>query len=311
MNPDSLRRHLSGVAVTPTTPMVVGSVDVAGVIAYTEFLLDAGLTAGRGVLVPLSSTGEFMNVTDAEFAEVITAVVGAARGTVPIVAGANAATTSACVDRCRTAQACGADGVLVGPPFYWSPTADEIATHYRAICSSVDIGVLVYNNPFATQVDIPIEVLRRIVAENDNIVGIKETTRELRKMAAVHRELGDRMAVLNGLCEWNEPSARVAGIPMFVSMLATAVPEFVVELEDALRREAFTDVARIRRQLLPLAAFVFSDRSKYIGRLKAALGLRLPVGVNTRPPFVAADDADVEAIAELFDEMGIASRPTI
>ncbi|MBM4408871.1 MAG: dihydrodipicolinate synthase family protein [Chloroflexi bacterium] len=154
MNLHPLHARLSGAFIAPIVPMRDdGRVDGDAVAALTRFIMAAGL-AGHGGLLPASSTGEFMSLSEAEYDRVIGETVAAAGGAVPVIAGANHMDTAGAVDRARRAQRLGVDGVLVGPPFYFRPTREEVIDHFRRISDAVEIGVLVYDNTFATQLDI-------------------------------------------------------------------------------------------------------------------------------------------------------------
>ncbi len=105
-------------------------------------------------LIPLGSTGEFLSVSRAERTAIIETVVRAAAGRVPVLIGTGAEDTREAVALSREAEALGADGVLVIPPFYSVPTADELYVHYKAIADAIGIPVMVYNNPATANVDL-------------------------------------------------------------------------------------------------------------------------------------------------------------
>ena len=53
----------------------------------------------------------------------------------------------------REAEALGADGLMIIPPYYYTPTEDEIFAYYKAISEAVSIPIMLYNNPVTSNVD--------------------------------------------------------------------------------------------------------------------------------------------------------------
>jgi len=306
MDPQQLRARLRGVAITPVVPMSDdGQVDVEGIGELTRFLVGHGLSDDTGVLIPLSGTGEFMSLSDAEHEAVLAATIEAADGAVTVVAGANHMDTRGAIQRARRAQALGAAGVMVGPPFYFRPTNAEILDHYRRICDALEIGVVLYNNCFATQVDLAVELLDEL-ADLPNVVGMKESTPSAEKLLRVLRVVGDRIAVLSGYGEAREPQARLWGSPGFVSPMATVVPELSLELECRLRARDYEGAAAHARRIATLRDYLCGgEGGTYVGALKAGLTLRGLRGGSPRPPFQPLPAQQVRAIAAELECLGI------
>ena len=60
----------------------------------------------------------------------------------------------------REAEKLGADGLMIIPPYYYTPTEDEIHAYYKAICEKVSIPIMLYNNPYTSNVDMSAQVRR-------------------------------------------------------------------------------------------------------------------------------------------------------
>ena len=121
--------------------------------AWTRFL-DWQLAEGVPGIIILGTTGEFLTLTDDErtqFVEATVKHVAQARCTV-LVGTMNAYTPNA-VRYSREAEELGADGLMIIPPYYYTPTEDEIFAYYKAICETVSIPIMLYNNPFTSNVD--------------------------------------------------------------------------------------------------------------------------------------------------------------
>lgn len=307
MRPEELKPRLRGVIVTPAVPMHQdGRIDADAIRRLSRFLVQHGIRDGTGAIVAASSTGEFMSLSEREFDEVIAATVEGADGQVPVLAGTNHMSTAGAVDRSRRAQAHGAVGVLVGPPFYWRPSREEVLAHFASIAEAIDVGILIYNNHFATQHDLDVDLLEAL-ARLPGVVGMKESTWAIRKLEQVVRALGDRIAVLNGPGEWHEPAARLCGAPGFVSPLASVAPEVSLRLDTLMRANDFPGAAALARHFRPLLEFASrAGGGGYIGVLKAAMTLRGIPGGSPRPPLRALNERERQELQVLIETLGAA-----
>src|SRR5882757_8122031 len=104
------------VMITPFTP--AGGVDVEGLRAFVDWQIGQGIHG----LIPLGSTGEFLSLDDDEKALVAETVITQAAGRVPVLIGTGAEDTREVVRLSRRAERLGADGVMIIPPFYSTPT---------------------------------------------------------------------------------------------------------------------------------------------------------------------------------------------
>ena len=136
-------------------------------------LVEFQILEGIHGLVPLGSTGEFLSLTRDERTEVIATVIDQVRGRVPVLVGTGAEWTPDAVAFSKEAEALGADGVMVIPPFYSVPTERELYVHYKAISDALAIPVMIYNNPAAANVDMLPETVARL-SEIENVRYIKE-----------------------------------------------------------------------------------------------------------------------------------------
>jgi len=302
-----LHTRLRGAFIAPITPMHEdGRVNGGAVAELTRFILAAGLE-GHGGLLPVSSTGEFMSLSESEYDEVVGETVEAAAGTVPVIAGANHMDTAGAVDRARRAQRLGADGVLAGPPFYFRPTREEVIDHFRRISGAVEIGVLVYDNTFATQLDLD-EDLFAALAELPNVVGTKDGTMDVFAFDRIRRRVGDQIAILSAPGEWNEPAARLGGAAGFVSVLGTLAPELTVGLERLVRAGDHAAAAAMAQRIRPLMTAIEPDGGgTYISALKAGLQLRGIAAGPVRPPLRALHEGEMAALEIALREVGLAA----
>ena len=186
------------VLVTPFTPDG-GAVDVPALQRLVDWQIEQGIHG----LIPLGSTGEFLSMTMAEQEQVIEVCVKQAAGRVPVLIGTGAEWTDDAVSKARLAERLGADGVMVIPPFYSTPTADELFEHYRRIGEAVSFPIMVYNNPATANVDLTPDLVARL-SRIDNVRYIKESTLEVTRVRDILEACGDRMTVFAGILGYEE-----------------------------------------------------------------------------------------------------------
>ena len=115
-----------------------------------------------GVII-LGTTGEFLTVTDAE-RRAYRRGDGAStsRGRIDVLVGTMNAHTPNAVRYSREAEELGADGLMIVPPYYYTPTEDEIFAYYKAIAEAVSLPIMLYNNPFTSNVDMSAKLVGRL-----------------------------------------------------------------------------------------------------------------------------------------------------
>jgi 4-hydroxy-tetrahydrodipicolinate synthase len=134
-----------------------------------------------GVII-LGTTGEFLTVSDEERAEYVDATVKHCKGRMTVMVGATHAHTPTAVRYAREAEKAGADGLMIAPPYYYTPTEDEIHAYYRAISEAVSIPIMLYNNPFTTNVDMSAKLVARMTKDFANVRYIKEASMDVARV---------------------------------------------------------------------------------------------------------------------------------
>lgn len=273
-----------------------GSLDEATLRKFVDWQIEQG-TQG---LIPLGSTGEFLSQTREERRRVAAIVVEQARKRVPVIVGTAAEWTQEAVAFSREAQEVGADGVMIVPPYYSSPTPDELFEHYRRIGEALSIPIMVYNNPFTSNVDLKADLVARL-SEIDNVRYIKESSGDPHRTTRILDACGDRMTVFAGYHPWE--GFRI-GAKGYVSVFANIAPA----LSRALYEETVnsTDIERgwaVYRKVLPLMDAIAGDL--YVGATKAALRMvGMPVG-NPRPPRLPLPEALLPNLRTVLSNLGL------
>jgi 4-hydroxy-tetrahydrodipicolinate synthase len=147
-------------------------------------------------LVPAGTTGEFTSLSIKEHKQVVQIAIEEAAGKVPVIAGAGSSNTKTTLELVESAKKAGADACLVVTPYYMRPTLRGLYEHYRRV-NEVGIPIILYNIPQCTGLDIPWQIVEDL-ADLENIVGIKDSSGQLKLILAVLEKVGSQINVLVG-----------------------------------------------------------------------------------------------------------------
>ena len=258
MERSEMLKVMRGVALAPVTPLKTdGAVDDDGIRRLVDFFSQKGLTDSNGFLIPLSTTGNFLGLSLEEKKRVVHMFLKVCSGRLSVVVGCNNVHLADTIELAKFSQDNGAIGIMVGPPFYWKATDAQIVKHYEDICRSVNVGVIIYNNHWASQVDISVETLDKIL-ENPNVVALKEATYSIDKLIQVTRRFAQRINVLSGPGEAYEPLYSQLGCVGFTSTLGNILPDLSVKLYSYLVLQEYQEARQLAEQITPLARFLDS-----------------------------------------------------
>jgi 4-hydroxy-tetrahydrodipicolinate synthase len=266
-----------------------------------EFV-DWQIKEGVHGLIPLGSTGEFLSLTDPERERVARIVIEQAAGRVPVLIGTAAEWTDECVRYSKQAETLGADGVMIVPPYYSSPSEDEIFEHYRRVAESISIPIMIYNNPFTSNVDLKPTLVARLSAI-DNISYIKESSGDVSRVCEIQRLCGDRMTVFAGYLPFESYAAGAEG---YVSVFSNIAPRMSADLFNLVVRDGDLKAGReLYFKVIPLIKAIAGDL--YVSSTKAALDM---IGFHVGPPRpprlpIPADMA--AKLREILSQLGLLS----
>jgi len=210
------------VCVTPFT--AEGAVDLQALKSYVDWQIEEGVHG----LIPLGSTGEFLSLTRDERTAVAETVIRQADGRVPVLIGTAAEWTDEAVDLSKEAETLGADGVMLVPPYYSSPTDAELVVHFTRVAEAISIPVMLYNNPFTANVDLSADLVGRL-SEVDNISYIKDTSKNVHRVTELLEACQGRMTVFAGYYPWE---SYLAGAEGYSSVMSNIAPKLSAEMFD-------------------------------------------------------------------------------
>lgn len=183
-----------GSMVALVTPMFEdGEIDWQALADLVEFHIDNGTDA----IIAVGTTGESATLNFAEHCELVRRVVEIAKGRLPIIAGTGANATAEAISLTRYAMEVGADAALLVTPYYNKPTQEGLYLHYRAIADAVPLPQIMYNVPGRTACDLLPETVARL-AGISNIIGLKEATGDLERLAQLKELCGEQIDLYSG-----------------------------------------------------------------------------------------------------------------
>lgn len=246
-----------------------------------EFVIEAGADG----IIPAAGAGEFFLLSESERKQVFDITIDQARGRIPVIPNASAASTREAVMYSKYAEEVGADGVMVIAPYYSMPCEEEIYNFFSRIGQAISIPIMIYNDPFPTGVDISPKLLSRL-SNIANINSVKESSMDLMRVQSIKRLCGEKITYLFGN---DHPAldAFLLGAEGWVSSayfapLAVELYKNIAEQND--RQRANETYAKLLQLLEPEIEEDLSNPSSYVAVQKAAFELMgMPVGPPRGP----------------------------
>jgi 4-hydroxy-tetrahydrodipicolinate synthase len=183
-----------GSIVALVTPMLnTGEVD----FKQLEALIDFHVREGTRALVIAGTTGESATLSPNEHCDLLHKSYEIINQRLPMIAGTGANSTAEAIELTRCAAASRAEAALLVTPYYNKPTQTGLVLHHQAIAEAVDIPQILYNVPGRTACDMQADTVAEL-AKVRNIVGIKEATGSMQRLADIKHQVSEDFALLTG-----------------------------------------------------------------------------------------------------------------
>ncbi|AJT41296.1 4-hydroxy-tetrahydrodipicolinate synthase [Psychromicrobium lacuslunae] len=278
---------------TPFTEQ--GSVDHDSLRAMVEWQIASG---SHGVTIG-GSTGEPGAQSVEERAEAIRTVAAATADRVPFLAGTGTAQLPETLELTQVAVDAGADASMIITPYYARPTQEALYQWYATIAREFpQMPFIIYNVPSRTAVDIAPETVGRLFKDFENIVGIKETTKDFEHFSRVLHLAGKDLLVWSGLELLCLPLMALGGVG-FISALANIAPKASAEMYNAWIEGDLETAQRIHYGVHPLVDLLFAETNPAPAKwLMAQRGLIASDYV--RPPLIRPTENGLKTINSLL-----------
>ena len=273
-----------------------------GDIDYTnlEALIDFHVREGTKAIVIAGTTGESATLSPAEHCELLKHSYEIINQRLPMIAGTGANSTAEAIELTKCAKEVGAEAALLVTPYYNKPTQRGLVLHHQAIAEAVSIPQILYNVPGRTACDMQADTVAEL-ARVSNIVGIKEATGSMERLADIQRQVGDDFDLLTGddstTCDFILNGGHGA-----ISVTANVVPAKMARMCE-LAAAGQTDEARgADAEIAELHRLLFIESNPIPAKWAVAqMGFG---GVNLRLPMTVLDEQYQEPLRQAMVDSG-------
>jgi len=268
-----------------------GALDLPATARHINSCLEAGCTG----LVMLGTLGENCSLTADEKEAVIRSAVETVGGRAPVIAGIAEYTTDFAIVAAKRAQDAGATGLMALPCMVYEQDAREALAHFRALAKATDLPIMVYNNPVSYKVDLSPEDFAAL-GDEANIVAVKESSHDSRRITDMINRLGDRYTLFCGVDDLLLENV-LFGAAGWVSGMANCFPREAVALYRLAAAKRVDEALALYRWFMPLLHLDVDV--KLVQYIKLANKLTGEGEEWVRPPrlpLIGEERAGVEAI---------------
>jgi dihydrodipicolinate synthase/N-acetylneuraminate lyase len=289
----------AGIVASSVTPFAgEGKIDLQLLKPHIDWLIGEGVNG----LSPLGSSGEFCALEIEDRKRVLEKAIELNNGRVALWAGTHHYSTRSTIELSKHAAAAGADALLIVPPYYMAPTAEQTMDHYRHIASAVDLPIILYLNIPLTFIDLKTDQLLALYHEGA-IAAVKMSNPEPDRICQLLQEADGALRVycgidsvaFEGLC--HGAHGWISGIPSIVPRAARALYEAIAVRGDL---RAAREQWRLLSQLMRLEFSAYSSRGQgphWFSVMKTTLNL---IGPPVGDPQLPVQPMQADRLDELI-----------
>lgn len=223
-----------------------GALDLEATQRHIQSCMDAGVEG----LVMLGTLGENPSLTQDEKESVLAAAVEATRGKIPVLTGVAEYTTDFAIDFVRRAERAGVAGLMTLPCMVYQQDSREAANHFRTLANATDLPIMIYNNPVAYKVDLSPEDFAGL-ADVENIVAVKESSHDSRRITDMFNVVGDRYVIFCGVDDLVLENL-LFGAKGWVCGMVNTFPREAVRLYELARDGKVAEAYELYKWFMPL-----------------------------------------------------------
>jgi 4-hydroxy-tetrahydrodipicolinate synthase len=244
-----------GVTITPFT----AGGKAIDIPAWKRFI-DWQLKERVPGIIILGTTGEFLTLTDDERTMFVEETVKYVDKRMHVLVGSMNAYTPNAVRYSAEAEKLGADGLMIIPPYYYTPTEDEIFAYYKAICAKVSIPIMLYNNPYTSNVDMSAKFVGKLTRSFEQIRYIKEASQD---MARVYDIFEETKGVMNVFAGQRIVESYLYGAVGYVNPYGNYIPRASTLICDWCAQKRWEDAKQVERLINRIYAIIQEGHPTY------------------------------------------------
>jgi len=296
-----MKKHWTGVFPAITTQMYQdGSLDLESTARHVDVLIESGVAG----FVFLGSLGENQTLTPEEKRLVMKEMSAHVGGRVTVLSGVAETTPAEAIRYERDCERYGVDGFMLMPPMLYRGGRDESLAYFRTVAGGTGKEIMIYNNPISYANDVTPEMFQEL-AEVRNIVALKESSGDTRRITRLRNTVGDRFALFTGVDNLVLEGA-ILGLDGWVAGSGIAFPAENQCLWDLTRAGRWDEALAIYRWFTPLLDLDVSPKFvQYIKLMVQECGMGREW---TRAPRLPLVGVERERVLGVIHE-GIRNRP--
>lgn len=275
---------------------------------HCRWLVDAGCIG----LVPLGSLGEGATLSFEEKIALLKTALEAIGDRVPVIPGIASLSTTEAVRLAQTAEHIGCSGLMVLPPYVYSTDWREMKAHVDAVLCATSLPAMLYNNPLAYKTDFLPEQIAELAREHSNLQAVKESSADVRRIAAIRALIGERLELLVGVDDCLVEAVQ-AGAVGWIAGLVNAFPHESVALfqlaqQARLGQGDHAQLEALYRWFLPLLRL--DTVPKFVQLIKLAQEMVGMGSAQVRGPRLELEGEELASARRIIEE-ALKHRPAI
>ncbi len=294
-----IQTRLRGLGVALITPFKEDeSVDYDALRRLVDYLLQNS----TDFLCILATTAETPTLSEDEKHQIKDLVIERVNGRIPIVMGVSSNCTRSVIHTLETEDFTGIDAILSVVPYYNKPSQEGIYQHYKAIASSTDMPIVLYNVPGRTGVNMKAETTLRIANDFPNVIAVKEASGDITQMDDIIKNKPSTFQVISGDDGITYPLLTLGAVGV-ISVIGNAFPrEFSRMIRLAMQGD-YANALTIHHKFAELFKLLFVDGNP--AGVKSMLNAMGMIENKLRLPLVPTRITTYDAIRKVLNDLNI------
>ena len=202
-----------------------------------------GIVLGR-------TLGEASTLLDEEKRLLTTATVDIVNGNIPVLMNIAEQSTKKAVEAAYIAEQDGAKGLMMLPPMRYKAGDRETVEYFKAVANNTSLPIMIYNNPVDYKIEVTLDMFEELLKCN-NIVAVKESTRDISNVTRIKNRFGDRLKIMTGV-DTVALESLIMGAHGWIAGLVCAFPAETVAIYELQKAGRIKEAIEIYRWFLPL-----------------------------------------------------------
>lgn len=299
----TFKSPLRGIIPPLVTPLLDNdTLDIEGLERLIENTISGGV---HGIFI-LGTTGEFASLSYRLRIELIKRTCLLVDRRVPVMVGITDSAFAESLNLAKVAADCGADAVVLAPPYYFASGQPELLEYLKRIMIKMPLPLFIYNMPVHTKVIFEPKTVKA-AAEIPGIVGMKDSSSNLAYFKQVQYELRDRndFTFMVGPEEFMAEFVLTGGHGG-VNGGANMFPKLYVELYNASVSRNFEKILPLQQKVIQISSTIYKVGhygSSYLKGLKCALSVMGICNDYLAEPFHRFKEPERLKISQLLEDL--------